>query len=1058
MQARRRAANSRPVFKTNSTSLSSTLAPVGVLVRASSADAASWTPQQREELEKTISKSLVSTLQTSVQRTLVPWYLRNFPSSYFSNIGESTRMAHLKGLSALAGISNQSTNAEMTLSLVSDSDEPNLTDVTVSATHCSPGKLHKQLLALRPPFESGELRRIQAYSSHDYAMSLHIFSFGDAEQQPVWATMEDAEPLLKLLTAEKHSVSKESVEEFVKMCGPSYMQNLTPSRYFAERKLYESVCGTEGVELRLHQDGGNPETAWISMAAANVLPEVLLTKVTAFLAARGLNILRMHFDLLKNPTGSVGSKSGTVSMINIMVEPVLHKSDGPVFQNDTKNLDTVFWHGLGEDLRRIKWLNAHTLDLAVQIRPELGLARAEVLTAMCAMLHGPLSKLNSYAFSRVNLLSIVGSKEYCGYASDIADLFLARFNPHGEACTDFDQQVEKLQERIRAIADESARTVLLKMVDAVRHTRRTNMYVPGRCALALRVDPELMIQPGQEDPFGVFFIHGERFDGFHNRFLNIARGGLRIVTPNSSEQFAIESSRCYDEVYGLSRAQQLKNKDIPEGGAKAVVLVDVSTSSSQQRYHAMRTSVKAFTDSLLDLIVSTELTRKHVVDWLGFDELVYLGPDEQVVPEDIDWIISQAARRGYPIPAAFMSSKPLAGINHKEYGVTSEGVAVFLEVALLEQGIDPKQQPFTIKITGGPDGDVAGNLMRILFRDHGENVLVVGVADGSGCAEDPAGLDHKELMRLFKEALPISSIDPSSLSAKGVIHRANCEEGVRMRNSMHNRVQADVFVPAGGRPHTMHDGNWRDFLGPDGKPSSPVIVEGANLFLTSGARQSLFEEAKVLIVKDSSANKCGVITSSFEICASMLLEQSEFLEIKEEVVQDTLQRLRELARLEAQLMFREYKSYPGSLPSFSERISYAINSASDAIRGALAGMERGDEMFRALMPLFVNEYLPRKLAEKSASRVDDRIPLDYLRNAFASRLACKMLYSEGINFLECQPRDKLASLGLQYYKEEQKLKAILREVGKMDDLSDGDRQQVIDLLRAGGVRSALHVY
>lgn len=190
----------------------------------------------------------------------------------------------------------------------------------------------------------------------------------------------------------------------------------------------------------------------------------------------------------------------------------------------------------------------------------------------------------------------------------------------------------------------------------------------------------------------------------------------------------------------------------------------------------------------------------------------------------------------------------------------------------------------------------------------------------------------------------------------------------------------------------------------------------------------------------------------------MLLEQSEFLEIKEEVVQDTLQRLRELARLEAQLMFREYKSYPGSLPSFSERISYAINSASDAIRGALAGMERGDEMFRALMPLFVNEYLPRKLAEKSASRVDERIPLDYLRNAFASRLACKMLYSEGINFLECQPRDKLASLGLQYYKEEQKLKAILREVGKMDDLSDGDRQQVIDLLRAGGVRSALHVY
>jgi hypothetical protein len=41
------------------------------------------------------------------------------------------------------------------------------------------------------------------------------------------------------------------------------------------------------------------------------------------------------------------------------------------------------------------------------------------------------------------------------------------------------------------------------------------------------------------------------------------------------------------------------------------------------------------------------------------------------------------------------------GINHKTYGVTSEGVAVFLDEALKYKKIDPRSAPFTVKITGG---------------------------------------------------------------------------------------------------------------------------------------------------------------------------------------------------------------------------------------------------------------------------------------------------------------------------------------------------------------------
>ena len=53
------------------------------------------------------------------------------------------------------------------------------------------------------------------------------------------------------------------------------------------------------------------------------------------------------------------------------------------------------------------------------------------------------------------------------------------------------------------------------------------------------------------------------------------------------------------------------------------------------------------------------------------------------------------------------------------YGVTSEGVTVFLETALNKAlGIDPRKQPFSVKITGGTDGDVAGNEVAIPLRQR----------------------------------------------------------------------------------------------------------------------------------------------------------------------------------------------------------------------------------------------------------------------------------------------------------------------------------------------------
>lgn len=529
-----------------------------------------------------------------------------------------------------------------------------------------------------------------------------------------------------------------------------------------------------------------------------------------------------------------------------------------------------------------------------------------------------------------------------------------------------------------------------------------------------------------------------------------------MVTPKSDDVHTTESARLFDEAYGLSYAQQLKNKDIPEGGSKAVVLVNYTSLPPQRRQYIIRKSIRAFTDALLDLIVEPSI--KTLVDLHQREEILYLGPDEQIIPSDIDWITQRAAIRGYPIPSAFMSSKQGAGINHKHYGVTSEGVNVYLEAALKSiLGIDPRSHPFTIKMTGGPDGDVAGNLIKILVREYGSNAKFVGIADGSGCAEDPAGLNPQELIRLFREGKAIALFDPSRLSVDGKVYDASTEEGALKRNTMYQRLKADVFVPAGGRPNTINGENWMKFLDEDQKSTSPLIIEAANLYLNAEAREKLFQEAKVAIIKDSSANKGGVIASSCEIAASMVLSEQEFLEVKEELVADVLVKLRELAKLEADLLIREYKNFPGALPQFSDRISMAISVVTDSLTDALSGLRPGDELFEELFPL-VLENLPKKLAEVAQDRVKARFPVQYQRNAMASTLASRFVYNEGIHAVEIQPKEHLAQRVIAYYREEKKVHALIDDLSKGTAVGPDVKDTVVELLRKGGARTLMNVF
>ncbi|KAK3044712.1 glutamate dehydrogenase (NADP(+)) gdh1, partial [Coniosporium uncinatum] len=95
---------------------------------------------------------------------------------------------------------------------------------------------------------------------------------------------------------------------------------------------------------------------------------------------------------------------------------------------------------------------------------------------------------------------------------------------------------------------------------------KTNFYTNTKIALSFRLDPSFL--PIEEYPqplYGMFLVVSSESRGFHLRFRDIARGGIRIVKSQNPEAYAINARSLFDENYNLANTQQRKNKDIPEG-------------------------------------------------------------------------------------------------------------------------------------------------------------------------------------------------------------------------------------------------------------------------------------------------------------------------------------------------------------------------------------------------------------------------------------------------------------------------------------------------------------
>lgn len=562
----------------------------------------------------------------------------------------------------------------------------------------------------------------------------------------------------------------------------------------------------------------------------------------------------------------------------------------------------------------------------------------------------------------------------------------------------------KLKEKItKDVSNEHEEMVMTAFRVFNNAVLKTNFFTPTKVALSFRLDPSFL--PDVEYPkplYGMFLVITSESRGFHLRFKDIARGGIRIVKSRSKEAYQINARNLFDENYGLASTQQRKNKDIPEGGSKGVILLD----PKQQDRH--REAFEKYIDSILDLLLKAETPgiKNPIVDLYGKEEILFMGPDENTA-DLVDWATEHARARGAPWWKSFFTGKSprLGGIPHDSYGMTTLSVREYVKGIYRKLELDPSK--IRKMQTGGPDGDLGSN--EILLS----NETYTAIVDGSGVLCDPNGIDKDELRRLAKARAMISNFDVSKLSKDG--YRVLCDDtnvtlpngevvhnGTAFRNTYHLRDTGitDMFVPCGGRPESIDLSSVNKLI-KDGKSTIPYIVEGANLFITQDAKLRL-EEAGCIVYKDASANKGGVTSSSLEVLASLSFDDKGFVthmchdsrgnapEFYKAYVKEVQNKIQENARLEFEAIWREHEQTGLPRSVLSDKLSLAITSLDEDLQRS--ELWDNEKIRRSVLA----DALPNLLINKiGLDTIIERVPDSYLRAIFGSYLASRFVYEFG---------------------------------------------------------------
>ncbi|OLQ13322.1 NAD-specific glutamate dehydrogenase [Symbiodinium microadriaticum] len=328
----------------------------------------------------------------------------------------------------------------------------------------------------------------------------------------------------------------------------------------------------------------------------------------------------------------------------------------------------------------------------------------------------------------------------------------------------------------------------------------------------------------------IYLVCGRDFMGFHTRFRDVARGGIRLVLSRDKTTYDRNFATLFDECYNLAFTQQYKNKaafgfgdtyrctgclpladsrsqDIPEGGSKGVILPDRSWPNGQSCF-------TRYLNALLDCMMPEEsgIFAGHL---RGRRELLFFGPDESL---------------SFPFGAGVLP-------------VVVDGIVRSVQLSMNTAA----------------------------FMDMGANVA-------KAAKRKPSMLGR--LVLAFENFFKRTGARIPLL--EGFDHGVHTYVKELLRELGEDYASADLFVPCGGRPEVTTDNVKKLFTADGSRPKFRLIVEGANLFFSDRARGrthhrgmrivliegGVLEGAGVHVFKDASTNKAngilGILPSSLK--------------------------------------------------------------------------------------------------------------------------------------------------------------------------------------------------
>ena len=906
-----------------------------------------------------LQRLLHSRFESGLQET-IDWYRSQMPRYYFQVTEVEDQLRHLEVLHWMRHLHD----SRLTMVDYPDSGR------VVFFGKPGPDLLDQTLANVGDRY----FHRLEFHSSRDGDASIIAFVYGDEEPPADFDVEAHRLAILRATCEADDCLTPSLIDRYLAAVDDGYLARSYPARVARHMRAWMSLGDPEALTAQIDTIDEEGQVLTRALVAGSMSREDFITNLARLLRRQRLLCKRAYLDRVPSFSGSGSTLIATVYLTDERDKPL--------------------------GARKLEALQIGLLGLRRQFHGRLGGIedRTGYRPVEFQILVAGIDFASQYLAAEHPFLDVVevgrelieAHEELC---VRIANLVTARFGPKPRSDRWWQREYRSLHSDIEAVGSAAGIAVLEGVLTFVQSIQATNCFRRQRLGQAFRLDPAVLPeQHFPRRPYGLLFVHGSAGMGFHVRFQASARGGLRLLIPRTAMQLSRSRDRLLREVYELAWAQQLKNKDIPEGGSKCIGLVPPGGDPDFL--------LKMLTDGLLDLAVPAEQV-PEIAGAYGAEhepDLLFLGPDENMNVERITWVAERAAYRGLAHPLTFMSSKPGSGINHKAYGVTSEGIYTWVPLVLRHIGVG-EDATWTLKMTGGPDGDVGGNLIKILAREQPDRCRIIAISDGTGCAYDPDGLAWQELLRLVQEGLGIARFQTDLLRGAGsYVQEVTDRESEQIRNDQHNQVSADLFVPCGGRPGTINEQNWRRFCDADGQPTARAMIEGANIFVTAGARDAL-QDAELLVVKDSSANKGGVICSSYEILAGLVLDEAEFVAIKDRYVAETIHLLRYYAAEEAEALLEAWRRRRGTtrLSDLSQTFSEEIN------RIAILLMREIDELLEEeeYAPIWWRElvdHCPPVLVERYGDRLEKRLPRDHRLALLAKHFASRMLYREGLTW------------------------------------------------------------